>query len=240
MLTAAPDATSKPRAIGRRPCWRLPALTPTSRSAALAPGRSSTLQAHPVSAPTWQSDPSSSPTSPTRSKTKSAKATPSRSGRLREAAEHPPSFGEIACGAPPTASIPKTQDQPEEKAASKLSRPWKQRLDRVLGVPLPASRCEGRPATGSTRRTSTATTATPYRGPTASEQAAPAPPIARLSLRVACSEHQFARRAAMEGQAAHCRIWLFLSDQGPGSAPAGRRVSRCAAGRASLRPPFMV
>ncbi len=76
----------------------------------------------PSGGPTWQSDPNWSPTSPTRSKITPAKVTPSQSGHLREATRAPPSSAKSRCGGPPTASIPKTHDQPEEPN-SKLSRP---------------------------------------------------------------------------------------------------------------------
>ena len=77
----------------------------------------------PSGATTWQSDPNWSPTSPTRSKTTPAKVTPSQSGLHREATRAPPSSAKSQCGGPPTASIPKTRDQPEEEANSKRSRP---------------------------------------------------------------------------------------------------------------------
>jgi hypothetical protein len=76
----------------------------------------------PSGATTWQSDPSWSLTSPTRSNTTRAKVKPSQSGHLREATRAPPSSAKSQYGGPPTASIPKTRDQPEE-ANSKRSRP---------------------------------------------------------------------------------------------------------------------
>jgi hypothetical protein len=76
----------------------------------------------PSGSTTWQSDPNSSPTSPARSKTAPAKATPSQSGLHLEAIRAPPSSAKSQCGGPPTASIPKTRDQPEEPN-SKRSRP---------------------------------------------------------------------------------------------------------------------
>jgi len=62
---------------------------------------------------------------------------------------------------------------------------------------------------------------------TASEQATRTQPIAHSSSHIALPGTCGCTRAAMAGQAAHCRIWLFLSDQAPGSP--GRRVSslRC-------------
>ena len=76
----------------------------------------------PSGEPTWQSDPNSSPTSPTRSNTTPAKVTPSQPGLHREATPAPTSFAKSQCGGPPTASIPKTRAQPEEPN-SKRSRP---------------------------------------------------------------------------------------------------------------------
>src|SRR5215217_4300359 len=76
----------------------------------------------PFGGPIWPSDPSSSPTSPTRSKTTPAKVTPRQSGHHREVIRAPPSSVKSQCGAPPTASIPKTRDQPEEPH-SKRFRP---------------------------------------------------------------------------------------------------------------------
>ena len=76
----------------------------------------------PSGATTWQSDPNWSPTSPTRFKTTPAKVTASQSGLHREATRAPPSSAKSQCGGPPTASIPKTRDQPEEPT-SKRSRP---------------------------------------------------------------------------------------------------------------------
>ena len=91
--------------------WRLPALTPTNPGPLTwLLGIPSTLQ-DPVWGSTWQSDPSWSPTSPTRPRI-TPKVTPSQSGHLREATRAPPSFAKSQCGGPPTASIPKTPDQP--------------------------------------------------------------------------------------------------------------------------------
>ena len=119
-----PDATSKPQAT-----WP-PSSTGASQSSRLptqvrCPGSRAFHQRCmpiPSGGPTWQSDPSWSPTSPTRSKTTPAKVTPSQSGLHRELTRAPPSSAKSQCGGPPTASIPKTRDQPEEPN-SKRSRP---------------------------------------------------------------------------------------------------------------------
>ena len=83
LLTAA----SRTRPQHRRRHGRRPLLAPPRahayqpRSAALAPRHSSNAPCPSrLGAPTWQSDPNWSPTSPTRSKTTPAKVTPSQSG----------------------------------------------------------------------------------------------------------------------------------------------------------------
>jgi conjugative relaxase-like TrwC/TraI family protein len=125
MLTAASGRDLKTAAdMAAVLYWRLPELTPTDPGPLpWLPGIPPTLYDHPSGGPTWQSDPSWSPTSPTRSKTTPAKVTPRQSGLHREATRAPASFAKSQCGAPPTASIPKTCDQPEEEANLKRSRP---------------------------------------------------------------------------------------------------------------------
>ena len=104
--------------------WRLPEHTPTDPGPLpWLPGIPATLQAHPSGATTWQSDPNSSPTSPPSFKTTPATLTPSQLGLHREATRPPPSSAKSLCGAPQTASIPTTRDQPGEEANSKRSRP---------------------------------------------------------------------------------------------------------------------
>ena len=126
--TSALQATWPPSSTGASQSSRLPAQVRCLGSRAFHQ-RSMTI---PSGATTWQSDPNWSPTSPTRSKTTPAKVTPSQSGHHREVTRAPPSSAKSRCGAPPTASIPKTRDQPEEPN-SKRSRPsWKQRLDRHI------------------------------------------------------------------------------------------------------------
>src|SRR5215218_4034564 len=68
----------------------------------------------PSGGPTSPSDTNWSPTSLTRSTTTPAEVTPSQSGHHREAAQAQPSSAKSQSGGPPTASIPKTRDQPEE------------------------------------------------------------------------------------------------------------------------------
>jgi len=74
-------------------------------------------------------------------------------GLHREFTRAPPSSAKSPCGGPPTASIPKSRDQPEEPN-SKRSRPYGTTpRPAYRACHRPASRCEGRPATGSTNRT---------------------------------------------------------------------------------------
>jgi hypothetical protein len=104
--------------------WRLTALTPPdSGPLPWLPGIPSALNADPGWGSTWQSEPNWSLTSPAKSKTTPAKVPSRQSGHLREATPAPPSSVKSQCGGPPTASIPKTRDQPEEEANSKRSRP---------------------------------------------------------------------------------------------------------------------
>jgi hypothetical protein len=91
----------------------------------------------PSGAPIWQSDLSWSPTSPTRFKTTPAKVTPSQSGLQRELTTAP-SSAKSQCGGPPTASIPKTRDQPEEPN-SKCSRRCGNSVSTVIS-PIPPVR----------------------------------------------------------------------------------------------------
>jgi hypothetical protein len=131
--------------------WRLPALTPTNPGPLpWLPGIPETLHAHPVWGD-WQSDPNWSPTSPTRSKTTPAKVTPSQSGHHREVTPAP-SSGKSQCGAPPTASIPKTRDQPEEMANSKHSRPSGNNASTGMS-PMPPTRQEMRGPTSERQHT---------------------------------------------------------------------------------------
>jgi hypothetical protein len=76
----------------------------------------------PSGATIWPSDPSWSPTSPSRSIITPAKVTPGRSGLQREVTRAPLSSAKSPYGEPLPASTPKTRDQPEEHN-SKRSRP---------------------------------------------------------------------------------------------------------------------
>jgi len=95
--------------------WRLPALAPTNPGPLpWLPGIPPTLHAHPVWGAYLAKRSQLVVASPTRSKTTPANMTPSQSGHHREVTPAPPSSAKSQCGAPPTASIPKTRDQPEE------------------------------------------------------------------------------------------------------------------------------
>src|SRR5215213_9115820 len=116
--TSEPQATWPPSSTGASQRSRLPTQVRCPGSWAYRQ-RCRTI---PSGGSTWQSDPSWSPTSPTRFKIKSAKVTPSQSGHLREATRAPPSSAKSQYGGPPTASTPKTSAQPEE-LSSKCFRP---------------------------------------------------------------------------------------------------------------------
>src|SRR5215207_7952408 len=74
-------------------------------------------------ATSWQSDPSWSPTSPTRSKTTPAKLMARQFGLQRETTRTLPSWAKSQYGEPPTASSPKTRDPPEKEANSRPPPP---------------------------------------------------------------------------------------------------------------------
>ena len=133
----------KPVSTHSATCWQpppvatsaLPATWPPSSTGASQSSRLSTQvrclgsrayqkpsTAIPPGGPTWQSDPNWSPTLPTKSKITPAKVKPSQSGHQRKPTRAPPLLAKSQCGGPPTASIPKIHDQPEE-ANSKRSRP---------------------------------------------------------------------------------------------------------------------
>jgi hypothetical protein len=59
------------------------------------------------------------------------KVTPSQSGHHREVTRTPPSSAKSQCGAPPTAPIPKTRDQPENAYCA-----WTIQLEPAIQDPL--------------------------------------------------------------------------------------------------------
>jgi hypothetical protein len=165
---------------------RLTPLTPTNPGPLpWLPGIPETLHDHPVWGAYLAKRPYWSPTSPTRSKTTPANVTPSQSGHHREATRPPPSSAKSQCGGPPTASSPRpatNRGNPTRNASGPVEttpRPGHRACDR------PASRCDGRRATGRTHRT--------YSQPlrhaaplptarTASERAVRAAPIAHATV----------------------------------------------------------
>ena len=165
----------------------------------------------PSGGTTWQSDPNWSLTSPTRSKIKSAKVTPSQSGHLREATRAPPSFAKSQCGGPPTASIPKTPDQPEEPN-SKLSPPCGNKTSTGISR-VPPTRQQMRGPTSDRHDSPHLVEATTgnarTKKPNGVRAGRPRPADSNTSVvRSRCSEDEVALHAAMAGQA-HSRTWLF-------------------------------
>ena len=190
----------------------------------------------PSGATTWQSDPNWSPTSPTRSKITPAKVTPSQSGLHREATRAPPSSAKSQCGGPPTASIPKTRDQPEETQLETLPALWKQRLDRDIAratYPPADARADERQAgrTALSRRTTTGSARTKNPNGVRAGRPRPADSTPQSSDRGARNMRLHSTRRWQDRQ--HTAESGSLSDQGPGCAPAGGACPRCAAGRAT-------
>jgi hypothetical protein len=102
--------------------WRLPELTPSNPGPLpWLPGIPPALHDHPAWGAYLAKRSQLVTDLATQSKTTPGKVTPSQSGHLREATRAPPSSAKSQYGGPPTASIPKTRDQPEE-AHSKRSR----------------------------------------------------------------------------------------------------------------------
>jgi hypothetical protein len=215
--------------------WRLPELTPTNPGPLpWLPGIPPTLHAHPVWGPTWQNDPNWSQTSPTRSKTTPAKVTPNQSGHHPEVTRAPPSSAKSQSGAPPTASIPKTRDQPE-KPTPKRSRPCGNNASTGISS-VPPTRQEMRGATSDRQdashlleatTTGRARTKPPNGVRTGQPHPAANPPSSCCARACGCPMQSW--HAAL---AADCRSGLY-EDQGPAS-PAWRRVSslRCGPRRA--------
>jgi hypothetical protein len=94
--------------------WRLTALT-TPKAGPLpgSPTFHTRFRTIPPGATTWPSEHNTSPTSPARFETSQPEPTISQSGLRREATRAPHSSAKSRCGGPPTASTPKTHDQPE-------------------------------------------------------------------------------------------------------------------------------
>jgi hypothetical protein len=177
--------------------------------------------------------------SPTRSKITPAKVTPSQSGLHREATRAPPSSAKSQCGAQPTVSIPKTRDQPEEPN-SKRSRPCGNNASTEISrVPPTLTRQQMRGPTSDrphAPQAATTTSSARTRPPNSVPAGRPRPADSTPAVRSQRSEHEDALHAAMAGQAAHCRIWLFFRSRA-GLRPASGACPRFAAGRAAASVP---
>ena len=103
--------------------WRLPALAPIDPGPLpWLPGIPPTLHGHPVWGDYLAKRSQLVADLADQVQDPPAKVTASQSGLHREVTRAPPSSAKSQCGGPPTASIPKTRDQPEEPN-SKRSRP---------------------------------------------------------------------------------------------------------------------
>ena len=140
---------------------------------------------------TWQSDPNSSPTSPTRSKITPAEVLASQPGHRREVTRACRSSAKLQCGVPPTASIPKTRDQPEE-AASSVQQPPSGNSDSTGTPPVPRIRQAPRDMTNDTQHTHP-TESLPAR------QQAPIPNARSASEQASRSRPLIYRRPAAQG-----------------------------------------
>jgi hypothetical protein len=192
--------------------WRLPELALTTQ--VRCPGSPAFHQrcciTIPSGATTWQSDPNSSQTSPARFKTRPGKVTPRQLGHHREVTPAPPSSAKLQCGGPPTASIPKTHDQPEE-ANSKHFRPSRNNASTGTS-PIPPIRHAARGPTSDRHEAppvaaiTTGSAHTETR--TASQRAVRATPIAHPKRQIATLGTRGCTRRG-HGRQAHRRIWLF-------------------------------
>jgi hypothetical protein len=184
----------------------------------------------PFGEATWTSDPNSSPSSPTRSKTTLAKLMASQFGLQREATRAPPSSAKSLYGEPPRASIPKTRD-PLEKEANSRPPPPCGNSDSTGRSPIP-------PIHQTTQGPTNDSKHTPHIDAGATTGKAHTKQLVNVRMgqsRLADSTAQWfgsrrseyvialqATMAGQAGQAAHCRVWLFLIK--------GRRNRRLAAG----------
>ena len=114
--------------------WRLTALTPINPGPLpWLPGIPSTLPAHPVWGPTWQSDPTWSLTSPPRSTATPAKGTAHQYGLHREVTQHRPRRRYCAVWRAANGIDPQ-DPRPTGGGGHLETLPalWKQRLDRDI------------------------------------------------------------------------------------------------------------
>jgi hypothetical protein len=133
--------------------WRLPELAPVDPGPLpWLPGIPETLLNHPGWGPYPAKRSQLVADLADRSKTTPAKVTPSQSGLHREVTRAPPSSAKSQSGGSPTASIPKTHDQPEE-ANSKRFRPCGNNASTGISrLPPTRQQMQGRRASGSTHR----------------------------------------------------------------------------------------
>ena len=162
---------------------------------------------------------------------------PSQSGHLREATRAPPSSATLQYGGPPTASIPKIHDQPEE-LSSKRFRPSGNNASTGIS-PVPPTRQQIRGATSGRQRTvhldagttiASARTKNPNVVPAGRPHPADSTP--QLSNRGAPNTRLHSTRRQDSQHAAGNPA--LLSDQGPGSARPNGVCPRFAAGRAAV------
>ena len=178
---------------------------------------------------TRQSGPNWSPTSPTRSKITPARVTPSQSGTTGKLYPSTALVAKSQCGAPPTASIPKTPDQPEE---AQLKHPRPSGNNASTGTSrVPPTRPADPKATSDRHEAPPVASYNnwqrPYRNPERRPSACRAPPVAhQASHRDA--EHEDALDAATADRQ-HTAERLFLQIK---SQLAGGACPRFAAGRA--------
>src|SRR5215218_310723 len=239
-----PDETSALQAT-----WP-PSLTGASQSSRLptqvrCPGSQAFHQRSmpiPSGGLTWRGDPNSSLTSPIRSMTTPATATPNQSGHHPEATRAPPSSAKSQCGGPPTESIPKTHDQPEEPH-SKHFRPCGNNVSTGRS-PIPPIRHAARgptsdrqdaPPLAVSARTKDRNGVRAGRPrPADSTRAAVVQSRRSGHMRLHSTRRRQAqdRRNTQEEHAAHCRIWLFQIKR-PAQAPAGGACPPYGPGRAA-------
>jgi hypothetical protein len=141
-------------------------------------------------------------------------------------------------GEPPTASSPKTRDQPEGTSWKRFRLSGNSDSTDISPIP-PIHQTTQRPTNDSVHTPHTdagATTCKAHRKQLVNVRTGQS----RLADRAAQwfgsrrSEYVIALHATMTGQAAHCRVWLFLSDQEPAQAPAGDVVALREGGRARV------
>jgi conjugative relaxase-like TrwC/TraI family protein len=199
--------------------WRLTALAPTDTGSRAFHQRCMTI---PSGASIWQSDLNWSPTSQPRFMTTPAKVTARQSGLRRESTRARPSSAKSQCGARPTASIPKTDGQPEGEANSKRSQASGN--DASTGIsPIPPIRQTRRGLTNGRQHTphlvaGTTTGSAPTKHPNGVRAGRPRPanstpqPSDRGTRNTKLHSRRLQNRQLSRsacGQDRPCRIWPF-------------------------------